>query len=77
MRKWVQIEKAAKGVRQLARNLQALQPRGKDGIIERLFRELHANGILEAAQPILLLNSMSVPVHPNACGALRKRAGSR
>jgi len=46
----------------------------KDGIIERLFRELRANGI---AQTALLLDSMSVPVHPDACGALKKLAGSR
>jgi len=46
----------------------------KDGIIERLFRELHANGITETAQPVLQLDSMSVPAHPDA---LKKRAGSR
>jgi len=49
----------------------------KNGIIERLFRELHTNGIAQTAQPVLLLDSMSVPVHPDACGALKKRAGSR
>ena len=49
----------------------------KDGIIERLFRELRANGIAQTAQPVLLLDSMSVPAHPDACGALKKRAGSR
>jgi len=47
----------------------------KDRIIERLFRELHANGIVETAWPILLLDSMSAPVHLDACGALKKRAG--
>ena len=51
--------------------------RVKDGIIERLFRELHAGGIVGAAQPVLLLDSMSVPVHPDACGVLKKRARSR
>jgi len=45
----------------------------KDGIIERLFCELHANGIVKTAQPVLLLDSMFVPVHPDACGALKKR----
>ena len=49
----------------------------KDGIIERLFRELHANRIVESAQPVLLLDSMSVQVHPDACGALKKTASSR
>jgi transposase len=51
--------------------------RVRDGITGRLFRELHAGGIVETAQPVLLLDSMSVPVHPNACGALKKRARSR
>ena len=46
--------------------------RVKDGIIERLFRGLHANGIVETAQPVLFLGSVSVPVHPDACGALEK-----
>jgi len=49
----------------------------KDRIIERLFRELHANGIVETTHPILLLDSMSAPVHPDACGTLKKRADSR
>ena len=31
--------------------------RVKDGITERLFRGLHANGIVETAQPVLLLAS--------------------
>jgi len=49
----------------------------KDGIIEKLFRELNANRIVESAWPILLLDSMSVPVHLDACGALKKRASRR
>jgi len=49
----------------------------KNGIIERLFRELSANGIAQTAQPVLLLDYMSVPAHPDACGALKKLAGSR
>ena len=46
-----------------------------DGITERLFRKLHASWIVGTARPVLLLDS--VPVHPDACGALKKRAGSR
>jgi len=49
----------------------------KDGIIERLFREPHANGVVESPRPIPLMDSMSVPVHPDARGALKKRAGNR
>ena len=37
----------------------------KDEITERLFRELHTNGIVETALPD------SVPVHPDACGTLK------
>ena len=77
MREQVQTEEAAQGIRQLARDLQALQPLGQGWIIERLFRELHASGVIETARPVLLLDSMSVPVHPDACGVLKKRVGSR
>ena len=49
----------------------------RDWIIERLFRELHSNRIVGTAHLVLLLDSMSVPVHPDACGALKKRAGSQ
>jgi len=44
----------------------------KAGIIERLFRELHVQGITEMALLIRLMDSMTVPVHPDACGALKK-----
>ena len=47
----------------------------KDQIIERLFRKLHANGIAETVQPVLLLDS--VPVHLDVCGALKEWADSR
>jgi len=45
----------------------------KAGIIERLFRELRANGIAQTAPPALMLDSMTVPARPDACGALKKR----
>jgi len=44
----------------------------KAGVIDRLFRELHVQGIAEASILIRLLDSMTVPVHPDACGALKK-----
>ena len=42
------------------------------GIIRRLFEELHAQGV--AGSTVRLLDSMTVPVHPDACGALKKTA---
>jgi len=48
----------------------------KAGIIDKLFRELHVQGIAEKALLIRLLDSMTVPVHPDACGALKKRRTS-
>jgi transposase len=45
----------------------------KDGIIEKLFRELHDQGIVEITNLVRLMYSMTVPVHPDACGALKKR----
>jgi len=44
----------------------------KAGVIDRLFRELHVQGIAEPSKLIRLLDSMTVPVHPDACGALKK-----
>ncbi len=44
----------------------------KAGIINRLFQELHVQGIAESNLLIRLMDSMAVPVHPDACGALKK-----
>ena len=44
----------------------------KAGIISKLFQELHVQGIAESTVLIRLLDSMAVPVHPDACGALKK-----
>jgi transposase len=49
----------------------------EDGVINRLFQELHVQGIAEAGLVIRLLDSMTVPVHPDACGALKKMANSQ
>lgn len=45
----------------------------KAGVINTLFQELHVQGIEEPNILKRLLDSMSVPVHPDACGALKKR----
>lgn len=42
------------------------------GIIDKLFRELHTQGIAELTLLAYLMDSMTVPVHPDACGALKK-----
>jgi len=49
----------------------------KDGIIERLFRELHVQNVMELSLLKRLMDSMTVPVHPDACGALKKTALSQ
>jgi transposase len=48
----------------------------KAGIITRLFEELHVQGVAETAELIRLMDSMVAPVHPDACGALKKTANS-
>jgi len=49
----------------------------KAGIINRLFQELHVQSIAEHATLVMLLDSMTVPVHPDACGALKKTENRR
>jgi len=43
------------------------------GYIDRLFQELCVQSVSQAEILAFLLDSMIVPVHPNACGALKKR----
>jgi len=44
----------------------------KAGIIGRLFQEMHVQGVAETDMLKRLMDSMIVPVHPDACGALKK-----
>jgi len=44
----------------------------KAGVIGRLFQELHVQGVTETDMLKRLMDSMIVPVHPDACGALKK-----
>jgi transposase len=48
----------------------------KAGIIEKLFRALHVQGVMDLTVLKRLMDSMTVPVHPDACGALKKTAYS-
>ncbi len=42
------------------------------GIIDKVFRELHVQGVFEYETFTRFIDSMIVPVHPDACGALKK-----
>ena len=42
------------------------------GIIDRLFQELHVREILKVSPEALSMDSKIIPVHPDACGALKK-----
>jgi len=44
----------------------------KEGVIDKLFQELHVHDILEINPEILMMDSKIIPVHPDACGALKK-----
>lgn len=48
-----------------------------DGIIDKLFQELHVQDILEVNPEALFLDSKIIPVHPDACGALKKEESKR
>lgn len=42
----------------------------KAGIIDKLFREIHVQGILDENPKVLFMDSSIVRVHPDACAAL-------
>jgi transposase len=48
----------------------------KNGVIEKMFHELHVQKILEVKPSKLLMDSTTIKVHPNACGALKKVVNS-
>jgi len=48
----------------------------EDGIIERLFIELMNQKLVSIELVKRLLDSMVAPVHPDACGALKKTVNS-
>ena len=48
----------------------------KAGVIAKLFEEIHVKGIADLGILMRLMDSMTVPVHPDACGALKKTANS-
>lgn len=49
----------------------------KAGIISDLFRELHVQGLMESDELIRQMDSMTVPVHPDACGAQKKTVSNQ
>jgi len=44
----------------------------QDGVIDALFQEMHVQDILKVCPDALLMDSKIIPVHPDACGALKK-----
>jgi transposase len=44
----------------------------KNGVIEKMFKELHVQNILRIKSDALMMDSTTIKVHPDACGALKK-----
>ena len=66
------MEKIAVRIWTLACNIQRFRRWVEAGIIEKLFRELHVQNVIKKNPEALFLDSRSVKVHPDACGALKK-----
>jgi transposase len=49
----------------------------KAGILDKLFRELHVQDVLDANPETLFVDSTIIRVHPDACGALKKAENRR
>ena len=47
------------------------------GIIDKLFKELCSQNVINAEAIAWLMDSMTVPVHPDACGALKKTVNNQ
>jgi hypothetical protein len=44
----------------------------KKGVLDRVFAALQAEGIINIDVAVVCLDSTTVKVHPDACGALKK-----
>ena len=44
----------------------------KNGVLDRIFSALQAEGVININVELLCLDSTTVKVHPDACGALKK-----
>ena len=49
----------------------------KNGVLERVFEGLQTEGIIEVRVKFICLDSTTVKVHPDACGALKKMESKR
>ena len=49
----------------------------KNGVLERVFKGLQAEGIIEVRVKFICLDSTTIKVHPDACGALKKMGSKR
>jgi transposase len=44
----------------------------KNGVLERVFQALQTEGVIEVKVQIICIDSTTIRVHPDACGALKK-----
>ena len=49
----------------------------KNGVLDRIFSALQAEGVININVEWLCLDSTTVKVHPDACGALKKEANKQ
>ena len=49
----------------------------KNGVLERVFKALQTEGIIEVKVKFICLDSTSIKVHPDAAGALKKGANKQ
>ncbi len=49
----------------------------KNGVLQRVFEGLQAEGIIKVRVKFICLDSTTVKVHPDACGVLKKMESKR
>lgn len=49
----------------------------KNGVLDKIFTALQEEGIIDIKVEVLCLDSTTVKVHPDACGALKKEANKQ
>ena len=65
----MQVEGASKRIRPIYVRMNRWS---KSGVLDKVFHALQAEGIISINVDVVCLDSTTVKVHPDACGALKK-----
>jgi hypothetical protein len=72
----MQMESITRKIRQMEQRIQRARRWAENGVLQRVFEDLHAIGVIPFEITSLKFDSKSIKVHPDAHGAQKKEENS-